>query len=63
MDNQKRMRLVVENLSILRGYLLDNVRLQKEEGYERLANMTEAEARGVQIAMDNVKQTFEEDIK
>lgn len=62
MKNNVTKEIIIENLSILRGYLLDSARMQREAGNTELARMTETEARGVEIAMNNVKRTFEEEV-
>lgn len=59
MERSKMKEIIIENLSILRGYLLDSARSQREAGNTELADMTTHEARGVEIAMNNVKRTFE----
>jgi len=47
---------VLERLSILRGYLLDNARLQEESGHVSQAVVTRSEANGITLAMDAVRK-------
>lgn len=55
MKKEVNVEALLESLSILRGYLLDNARLREDAGLKEMAKWAKAEANGIALAMETVR--------